>query len=309
MTEYTETPLNFPHICPYIIYDRKEVIRELQRTCRYYFYDACAFRKHVHMPHPEWWFEFIRKTDGIVVITRCVLMELGSKKRKLEETYIEFIQKMSSAGIKILVLYEEDLFKVLSEVFSSNSRINQYLGIAVKTVKTATGTVQRTLKWNEQLRNQVLNRSDLTDQDLYERFFSSVRSHKEREDGLGEELIAICVHLLANIPDDFKHKYVVLTEDKGAIGLLNRARKNSEQYVREKMIAVYSTSKIAQRMYIEKIITDKEQIEEVLSAGLPNPEVRIRGSEEYDLEDEFKTMTCRELAEKIVVPGAIYINY
>lgn len=62
-------------------------------------------------------------------------------------------------------------------------------------------------------------------------------------------------------------------------------------------------------MFNEGIIHDKYQVEEVLTAGLPNPMIRIRGSEVYDLQDEYKTMNCCELAEKIVVPGSIYIYY
>ncbi len=308
-TFYVETPHNFSDISSFVIYDRKQVVQELQCSKRYYFYDACAFRKHVHMIHPEWLFEYIQKTDGVVIITRCILMELGSLSGCLEQDYIDFIKNMHSYGIKILILYEEDLFEVLGEVFSSNTRINEYLGIAVKTVKTMTGTVQSTLKGDTTLMNKVLVFNNVSDKGLYQQFFVSVRNNKEQGDNLGEELVAICVHLLANIPDNYKYKYIVLTEDKGAIGLVNKAIQNSKQYTHEKMITAYSTPKIAQNMYVENIITNKMQIEEVLSTGLSNPEIKIRGSERYDIGDEFKTMTCSDLAEKITIPGEIHINY
>ena len=87
-TLYTEIPHNFDAIRSHVIYDRTQVILELQSQCRYYFYDSCSFRKHAQLPHPEWLFAFFKKTDSIVVLTGCILMELGHFSGILEHTYI-----------------------------------------------------------------------------------------------------------------------------------------------------------------------------------------------------------------------------
>ena len=72
---------------------------------------------------------------------------------------------------------------------------------------------------------------------------------------------------------------------------------------------MYSTAKLAQRMYINNIITYESQVGEFLAAGLNDNMIRIRGSEEYDLCDEVKIMLYDELARKITIQGAIHINY
>ena len=308
-TLYTEIPHNFDEIRSYVICDRTQIIHELQSQSRYYLYDSCTFQKHAQLPHPEWLFAFFKKTEAIMVLTGCILMELGHLSGILEHTYIDYIKQLHAAHIKVLILYEEDIFRLLDQVFSSNARINEFLSLAVKTVKTSTGTVQSTLNEYPSLKNDLLGANKITSHQLFEQFFVAVRKNKEQGDNLGEEILAICVHLLANIPDDFDHKYVVLTEDKGAIGLINKAKKNSEQYAQSKKISVFTTPKLAQRMYQDGIITDKTQIEEVLSTALPDSMLKIRGSEEYDIEDRFLTISYGELAEKITIPGGIHIQF
>lgn len=308
-TDYMEIPFNFDEICPYVIRGREAVCEIFRCSVRFYFYDTSSFRKHVHMQHPKWWFDYLKRTDGVVVISRCILMELGSLSGILEADYIEFIRHMSEGGIQILILDEEDIYLMLSEVFSVHARIHKCLELAVKAAKTMTGTIQDTLQADEALRYELFEPGGNVSQDFYERFFQSVRNNKEQADNLGEEILAVCVHLLSNIPGRGEYPYIVLTEDKGAVGVINKVRRNSEQYIQGKQIAVYSTPKIAQRMFLEGIISGRDQVEAVLLSGQPNPEIKIRASEEYDIEDEFKAMSCHELAEKIVTPGAIYIKY
>lgn len=69
-----------------------------------------------------------------------------------------------------------------------------------------------------------------------------------------------------------------------------------------------STTRLAQRLYEENMVSQKEQVEKVISVGVIHNMVTIFGSEEFDLEAKEKTMTCSELAEKIV-RNKIHINY
>lgn len=171
-------------------------------------------------------FAFLNKYHSVVVITRCILMELASHSGILNQEYIQYIHKMQQAQIKVLILYEEDLFDVLSICFTTISSINHLLALAIINVKTATGTIQSLLKEDKALRTKIFKDKN-SDNSLYRRFFKAVRQKKEAEDHLGEELIALCVHLLANIPEAQACKYLVLTEDKGAIRLLKKAAKNT----------------------------------------------------------------------------------
>lgn len=307
-TCYVETPHNIREIERYVLTDGERIASEIMNARRCYFYDACSFRKHAQMEHPEYVFEFVKRDNGIMVITGCVLMELASHSGFLNAEYVEYMKKMYEAGIQVLILYEEDIFDILSLCFASNTVINRQLSLAVRAVKRPTGTMEDTLKENKSLRNEIFG-DDITDGTLFRRFFGEVRSNKESGDNLGEELLAVCVHLMSNIPEVYDYKYVIMTEDKGAIGLVHKAAHNVLLYRNVRAFSALTTSRLAQRLYEETIISGKSQVEEMLSVGAAGATLKILGSEEYDLEPKEKTMTCSELAEKIITPNAIHINY
>ena len=99
-------------------------------------------------------------------------------------------------------------------------------------------------------------------------------------------MIAICLHLLSNLP----------------VGLIN-------VYDHRKIwiFSALTTLKLAQCFYEEGIITDKKQVEEVLSVDNAEGTVAFLGSKKYDLERKDKQMTCSELADRIVLSDAIHI--
>lgn len=303
-----EYPHNFNEAEPYIIKPGHQAANEILTAGKCYFYDTCSFIRHIHLQYPEVLFDYIKKHNGIVVITGCIIMELASGNGILDLKYIEYIRKMHEYGIKVIVMYEEDMFDVLNMCFTTNSSINTYLSLAVKTVKTPVGTIESTLKSDESLMREIFKGSS-KDSTLFSRFFKEVRSNKESGDNLGEELIAVCVHMLSNIPDNCSYKYIILTEDKGAVGLINKVSKNIFLYQDKYTISAITTTGLVQRMYDEGIISERHQVEELLSSGMAGDKIRLLGSEEYDLEPKEKTMTIMELADKIVTPNKIHINY
>lgn len=307
-TVYVENPYNFDDIARYVLIEKDTILTEILAAERMYFYDACAFRKHARMPNPQWLFQFVKKSRGIVLITRCILMELASQDGRLRSEYIAFFAKMHLDGLKVLILYEEDVGDVLEMCFSSNRKINRCLAYAVKTVKSPVSTIETTLKKDDALLHDVLVKEN-TNGELFRRFFGAVRKNKEQGDSLGEEMIALCVHLLSNLPNTTEYQYLIFTEDKGAVGLMNKASKNVYEHRGVRSFSVLTTPKLAQCFYEEGIVTDKLQVEEVLSINNVERVVKFLGSARYDLERKEKTMSCSELADGIVTPGAIHIYY
>ena len=306
---YTVTPEEFHKIEPYVICERNQIAREILLARKCCFYDACSLRKHAQFTKPEILFSFLRKIHAVVVLTRCILMELCSMDGKLQETYIEYIKAMADYGIQVLVIYEEDLYSVLSLCFSSKSEINTYLSLAVKHVKVPTGTVEETLKSDSRLREELLVWKENGDRNLFGRFFEAVRANKEPEDNLGEELLAICLHMLSAVSEQNTYKYIVLTEDKGAVGLLKKTLKNVEEYFGCLTISVLTTPRLLQKMWSEGLLVEKAHLIEMLKAGNANEQIKVFCTERYDIVPMLKTMSYEELAEKIVVPDAIHVNY
>ena len=106
---------------------------------------------------------------------------------------------MAEAEIKVVIFNEEYTYDILSECFSTNERINEYLSWAVRMVKSPVSTITETLKNDEKLTAEVLEGKNLRQSDIYRRFFATVRENKEHADNLGEELIAICDTYICHI--------------------------------------------------------------------------------------------------------------
>lgn len=145
-------------------------------------------------------------------------MELTSDSHNMAKAYVDMIKGFYDAGLAVVIFNEEYIFDILSECFSTNERTNDYLVWAVRTVKSPISTIEDTLKANQKLYSEVIEGKNLRQSDLYTRFFTAVRGNKEHDDNLGEELIAICVHILSHMTGVKDGKLCIMTDDKGAAG-------------------------------------------------------------------------------------------
>ena len=309
-TLYTETPANFSEIEPYVITDVRETVSQIYRKKKCFFYDTCSFRYHsgLEKDSARYLFKYVKKTDGIVIITRCILMELASLSGILNQQYIEYIKAMSQAGIKVLVIYEEDLFAVLDVCFGTNAAINGYLTWAVRMMNLSVSTIADTFFECPGLKADVIGGKNAERKDMYKRFFTAVRNHKTEGDNLGEELLAICLHILSYIPGEEDEKFCVITDDKGAAGKIDCLFKNTFSQYQGNHIVIFSTPKLVQFMYAEAVLEDIAQMKKILNAG-NNGNIVVFGIRSYDLECADISISCEELAEKISIPNQIYIIF
>ena len=194
---YSEVPENWGIIAPYV--NRGSLVQGIFLSKKCFFYDTCSFRYHANLKEQdaEKILEYIRQQDGIIVITRCIFMELASQSHSLEESYVRYVKKIADYGIALYVVYEEELQDIMESCFASRQQVNNYLIWAIRMVNHPVSTIAKTLLEDEGLRNIVEEKSKNT-QDFYTRFFSGVRNNKESGDNLGEELLAVCLHVLAN---------------------------------------------------------------------------------------------------------------
>ena len=109
----------------------------------------------------------------------------------------------------------------MESCFSSRQQVNNYLIWAIRMINSPVSTIAKTLLEDEGLRNIVEEKSKNT-QDFYMRFFSGVRKNKETGDNLGEEMLAVCLHVLVILPEE-EGKFCVITDDKGAAGKIDAA--------------------------------------------------------------------------------------
>lgn len=310
-TAYTETPSNLSEIMPFIVTDIKVIKNLFYSADRVIFYDACSFQRHSHLANRERsiLIRYYNAHATTIFITRCILMELASDRGMLAEEFIEFIKVMSENEIKVVLFDEEYIYDILSECFSVNEKINAYLLWAVRMCKSPTSTITETLKENTKLMAEVLEGKNLQQSDVYDRFFTAVRGNKEHDDNLGEELIAICVHILSHLPGVYDGKLCVMTDDKGAAAKIDSVMKKTDVRNRGVKIVLFSTPKLVQHMFQEQVEISEDEMVTILSQGASG-KIVVMGITAYDFDvNRSISMTSRELAHKIMEPNGILIVF
>lgn len=310
-TAYTETPSNLSEIMPFIVTDIKVIKNLFYSADRVIFYDACSFQRHSHLANRERsiLIRYYNAHATTIFITRCILMELASDRGMLAEEFIEFTKVMSENEIKVVLFDEEYIYDILSECFSVNEKINAYLLWAVRMYKSPTSTITETLKENTKLMAEVLEGKNLQQSDVYDRFFTAVRGNKEHYDNLGEELIAICVHILSHLPGVYDGKLCVMTDDKGAAAKIDSVMKKTDARNRGVKIVLFSTPKLVQHMFQEQVEISEDEMVTILSQGASG-KIVVMGITAYDFDVNWSiSMTSRELAHKIMEPNGILIVF
>lgn len=308
---YTEIPDNFSEIDPFVETEIISIKRIFYSAERVVFYDACSFQRHSHLADNEKHIliNYYKAHGTVIFITVCILMELAADRHRLTEEYMKFMKEMADAGIKIVIFHEEYTYDILLECFSTNERINEYLTWAVRTAKSPVGTIEETLKRDKKLAAEVIEGKNLKQSDVYHRFFAAVRENKEHDDNLGEELIAVCVHILSSLPGIFDGKICVITDDKGAAGKIDSVLKRTNAQNRGARIILFSTPKLVQHMFQEQIEISEEEMVNMISLGTSGYIV-VMGTTAYDLKVNDKiSMTSRDLVQKIMEPNGINIVF
>lgn len=310
-TTYTESPGNFCEIEAFVETGIKEMKSIFFSAERVFFYDACSFQRHSNLADKEKniLINYFKDRGIVIFITRCILMELASDWRRLKKEHIEFLKAMNGVGVKVVIFNEEYTYDILSECFSTNEKINEYLLWAVRTVKSPVSTIGETLKADEKLTSEVIEGKNLKSSGLYHRFFTAVRGNKEPGDNLGEELISICVHILSYLPGVFDGKLCVLTDDKGTVGKIGSVMKRTNAHIRGAKIILFSTPKLVQHMFQEHVEISEDEMINLISQGV-SLNIVVMGTTAFDLKvDEKISMTGKELVQKIMEPNGINIVF
>lgn len=304
---YKEVPDNWNEIEPYV--NRGQFIEDIFHKKKCFFYDTCSFRYHANLDRESIRSicAYIKEQDGIIVITRCILMELASSSGILNQEYIQYCKKISQSGLSLYVIYEEDIFQIMEICFNTYVSINSFLVWSVRMIKGPVSTITKTLEENKVLHNIVIRGQNLDHRKVYENFFSLVRANKESGDNLGEELLGICLHILSQLPGEEDGKFCIITDDKGAAGKLDGLFKKTNRQFQGKKIIIFSTPKLVQILYAEGYITDRDMLIKVLKFS-GNGNIKVLGTRIYDLKSNEISLNCEEMADQIISKG-IHITF
>lgn len=296
---YREIPYNYDKIEKYVITNRDDIVNEILRARRCYWYDTCAFRKHMEMPCGQLIAKYIKETSGIIVITRTILMELCSADGQLWNEHIVYIEHLVSQGIKVLLIYEEDLFDVLYTYSSEIAEINQWLSRAVKCAKSKVGKIEETIRSNNMLHKFLYEGVLCKDTNLARKLFSAVRAAKASGDNMGEELLAVCVHWLSRMRDKQSYKYIILTDDKKSIPVFGKVMKNVSEYYEVESVTLCTTVKLCYLMVQNGVVSRAEEVGGILKEIVEQGSLKVCYSGEFELKPLERTMTLQGFEEAI----------
>lgn len=122
----------------------------------------------------------MKTQDTVLVITRCILMELASHSGILNQEYMEYIKYIREYGIPVVVLYEEDIFFIMEMVFNTNAAINNYLCWAVRLLKGPVSTITYTIENNAEINKEVMQGKNLNSKEIYRHFLQQYEKIKNR---------------------------------------------------------------------------------------------------------------------------------
>ena len=310
-TAYFKEPKNWGEIETFANIDIGLIKHDFWLYEKIFFYDTCSFRYHANLSDDtvRILLDYFKSCNAIVVITRVILMELSSISGLLEMNYINYLRQITNNGIPVHILNEEDIYDMMSECFASASVINSYLSWAVRYVKMPVSTITTVLMRDKFLHQALIKGTDQDSTAIYKCFFATMRDNKESGDNLGEEILAICMHLLSHIPGIQDGKLNVITDDKGGAGKIASLMKKTKSHYTGSRIIVYSTPKLIQTMYKSGIKMDEKCIVSILST-ISTKQLKIVGTTEYDLEvDDCISVDSRELAKWIMEPNKINILF
>lgn len=306
---YSETPSNIDKILPRVITDYDRTVDLIFSSEKCIFYDACSFRYHSNFSKTEQnsIIEYIKSKNGIIIITNCVLMELAGTAQSLNDLYIDYIENLSENGIKVILFDEKYIFDILSEEYDSSVKINKIFSFAVRNFNSPVGTVRKTINSDEKLK-EILKGTEVSRKSICAEFFSRVKSNKESEDDLGEELIGICLYMLLHLSGEPSGKFVVISDDHEAAARFSTGTKNIPQNVSDKLIVILSTVRLLQNMINEDYITDSALVKNMLKKIIVDKR-KVYAAKQNDISAQQYSFTAEELTALIINKNEISITY
>ncbi len=299
---YTVNPLNYSEIEKYVYEYSKDAQRKIIISKRCFVIDSCAIEYFKKKNRVEKFAEYLKFNGISLIVFRTILMELSGDRGVLDAGQINFFRILASFEVETFLLYEEDLFSLLS-IYTSKQKINEFLKRAVLCVKGPVGTLNRFLETNNNIKNAIVRQSQNAGDELFSSFWKGFRQSKVHKDDLGEIACAICIHILANMEDINKYKYVFSTEDKAAITIMHKVINNCREYQasdNKNLIGIATSSKIIEEMYNNNILKTSAEIENFCAPYTDTTRIKATIKGQFDIELREISFTITDFVSFIV---------
>ena len=299
---YTTAPSNYSEINSYIFEYSEETVRRIINAKHCYIIDTCSIEFYKKENRVEAFAEFVKQTNGSIIVFRTILMEMCGDRGAPDRLHIDFFKCLYESGVEVFVLYEENIFGILN-AYTQKSEIGRFFKNAVLCVKGPVGLLKDFLDTNSDIMHKIVSPTVSFNEELFVLFWNKLRGIKKHKDSLGEVVCAICIHMLANMEDINKFKYIFTTEDKPSITVLAKVINNQRKYnttSNKDMIGVATSAKIVEEMFQKGILASKEDIESFYMPFNEQTRIKVTVKKKYDIKLREISFTVSEFAEFIV---------
>lgn len=299
---YVDTPYNFVEIEKYVIFDVKKITSMIVISDICYIYDTCAIRSHANIADITPLVSYIKGKNGVVIITRTVLMEMCSNDNMMWPKHIDFIKKLSDAGIQVLIFNEEDSLQCLKRVFRiSTVEFNNHLKYALRIARKWKSTVDEIIaNSGSDMVRKFCGSDNVSKIELFSTFFQLARASKKSEDNLAEELFMICIAILSNIPNRNEYKFIIISDDRGLIRKLVQITENLLIHTGSKGGSILTTPALCHALTKEGLIDNESDLQIIFDCTHHDRNIKVFCSEEYDLKPKEKNFIQEELVDKLL---------
>lgn len=303
---YKYTPENFNDIKDYII--ESNYIEDIIKAKYCFFYDTCSILTHSNSMNRNKIIDYIKIKKGVVIITRTVLMELQDKHNIIQQQQVDYLKELYLNSVKIILLNEEDIFKILNQLIDTNiSESNKLLGYSIIQVSNVKGTIYD-IKNNiaENIFKEMMDDKKNNKKELYTEFFELARNEKKSNDNLGEELMFICFIVLTRTK--LIGKLVFLSNDlKSRDSIISLNLYTKKHFNREEPYQLTSSTMVY-NLFKEKLIEQRSEMSEMLNTMF-NGNITIYYMGEYDISLRRRVFDIDELINYIFDNNGFKVIY
>ena len=304
---YKEVPDNFDNLKDYLLQERDIHIDKFLDAKNIYFYDTCSLQCHSNSNNRDKIITYIKNTNGIIIITRTVLMELGGNGGNIQNSVIDYLSEFYNADTPILLFNEEELFYTLKYILSlTTQECNKLLGNVIGEVASYEGTIYEIKRENPNNIYGRLHNNRCSDDYLYEEFFKFARDSKSSGDNLGEELMFICFCILSRIP--LLNKLIFLSNDMQSRNSIIRVNKYTKRYNDKMEPYQLTTATLLYKLQREELITNKSDLKEMFEKSF-NGNVPFYYTDKFSINMEYDKLSVSELVDLIFEKEDFRIYY
>ncbi|WP_243467831.1 transposase [Acetivibrio straminisolvens] len=289
-----------------MIHKKDEVVNEFINAKQYFFYDTCSILHHSNSLNRKTIINYLKSKADVIVVTRTVLMELTANSFELHPLQVQYLRELNSSGFKVILFDEEIIYDCLKEVFNiSAENANKLLGYAIKEVCKYKMNISEIVENMDKRMAVKLKSTNPGNRELFSIFFRHARTQKSEGDSMAEELILICIIVLTRISWG---RYFLISDDMRIKPLVISVNDYILEHHGRKEPYQLTTSSLVYKMYKDNILTDKDDMIEIMKAAFKG-NVNVFYVGEYDIEQRYESFKCENLIDRLLKEKDFKIIY